>query len=307
MTKMGVWRPWDSEQVSENPLPRIGGGFSLALLATVAHRAMLVIMACFVLILSLVVVPTLLGYPALTVRGGSMGDAVPLGSLAITRWLPVDEVEAGDVIVIRHPDSSPVIHRVVTIVEQDGAFVVETKGDANRAADPGYSVLNDRVAVHTYTIPYLGYAADFLRTPLGWTLFVLLPISALCLLTLRSIWLGDDKPAAAAGTAYDSGRSPSRPPSGLRRPLLPRLLPLAGAALIPVVLGLVFLADGLADSDDSSLAGTTTASTSEPSADTAPLAAWDGDGWQFNLTSGGVPSRPAAPTSGGGGLNLGTY
>ncbi len=123
-----------------------------------------------------------------------MGGSLPGGSLAITRWVPADEVEAGDVIVIKHADRTPIIHRVVTIEEQDGSFVVETKGDANTAADPGYTVLNDRVAVRTYTIPYVGYAADFLRTPLGWTLFVLLPIGVLCLRTLRDIWTMEGRP-----------------------------------------------------------------------------------------------------------------
>jgi signal peptidase I len=145
-------------------------------------------------VLSLVVVPSLLGYPALTVQGGSMGDSLPGGSLAITRWVPADEVEAGDVIVIKNANATAVIHRVVSIEEQDGAFVVETKGDANRTADPGYSVLNDRVAVHTYTIPYVGYAADFLRTPLGWTLFVLIPIGVMCSRTLRDIWSTEGRP-----------------------------------------------------------------------------------------------------------------
>ena len=155
---------------------------------------MFVMMACFGVVLSLVVVPSLLGYPAVTVQGGSMGDSLPGGSLALTRWAPADEVEAGDVIVIKHANATAVIHRVVTIEEQDGGFVVETKGDSNPTADPGYTVLNDRVAVHTYTIPYLGYAADFLRTPLGWTLFVLIPISVMCFRTLRDIWSTEGKP-----------------------------------------------------------------------------------------------------------------
>jgi len=123
-----------------------------------------------------------------------MGDSLPRGSVGISRWVPADEVEVGDVIVISHADTAPKIHRVVTIEEQDDGFVVETKGDANGAPDPGYSVLNDRVAVHTYTVPYLGYAADFLRTPLGWSLFVLLPIGVLCLRTLRDIWSTEGRP-----------------------------------------------------------------------------------------------------------------
>lgn len=195
MTEIGAWRPGGRGQVSANPLPaEAGRGFPLTQLATVARRAMFVMMACFGVVLSLVVVPSLLGYPALTVQGGSMGGSLPDGSLAITRWVPVDEVEAGDVIVVKHANATAVIHRVVTIEEQDGSFVVETKGDANPAADPGYSVLTGRVAMHAYTIPYVGYAADFLRTPLGWMLFVLLPIGVLCLRTLRDIWSTEGRP-----------------------------------------------------------------------------------------------------------------
>jgi len=195
MTEIGAWRPGGRGQVSAIPLPaEAGRGLPLTLLATVARRAMFVIMACFGVVLSLVVVPSLLGYPALTVQGGSMGDSLPDGSLAITRWVAADEVETGDVIVIKHANATAVIHRVVTIEEQDGGFVVETKGDSNRTADPGYSVLNDRVAVHAYTIPYVGYAADFLRTPLGWTLFVLIPIGVLCFRTLRDIWSPEGRP-----------------------------------------------------------------------------------------------------------------
>lgn len=286
MTEIGVYRQGEGEQISANPLPaEAGRGFPLALLATVARRVMFVMMACFGVVLSLVVVPTLLGYPALTVQGGSMADSLSDGSVAITRWVPADEVEAGDVIVISHADAAPIIHRVVSIVEQDGAFVVETKGDANRAADPGYSVLTGRVAVHFYTIPYLGYAADFLRTPLGWTLFVLLPIGLLCFRTLRDMWLVDDKPAAVLKTAHE----PRRPPA-------PLLLPVARAARSAMLAGLVVLAVGLADSDDSSLAGDGAATPSEPSTATAPLVSWDGTGWEFDL---------AGPKSGGGGMGIG--
>ena len=210
MTDTGAWLPRDGGQVSTNPLPAgAGRGFPLALLATIAHRAILVIMVCFALLLSLVVVPNLLGYPTVTVQGGSMEDSLPSGSVAITSWVPAEEVQPGDVILIGGGSGvSQKIHRVVSIEEQRaevgglrlfpwrsrGELVAVTKGDANEAADPGFQVLEGRVAVHKYTIPYLGYTADFLRTPLGWTLIVLLPIVVLCILTLRDIWFTEGKP-----------------------------------------------------------------------------------------------------------------
>jgi len=158
--------------------------------------------------------------------------------------------------------------------------------------------------VHTYTIPQLGYAADYLRTPLGWMLFVLIPISMLCLLTLRDIWLGDEKPAAGSKTSHYAGSSSSHPPSVPRRSLASRLPALLGAARIALLAGLVFLAVGLADGDGNAPAGSdaaTHASTAEPA---RPLATpgsffrpadWNGAGSQFNL---------AFPTFGGGGLSL---
>ena len=203
MRDTGAWRPRDGRQAAANPLPAgVGRGLPLALLATVAHRALLAILVCFALLLSLVVVPDLLGYPTVTVQGGSMGDSVPAGSVAITRWVPADEVQPGDVILVGGGSGpSQKIHRVISIEERAGELVAVTKGDANGSVDPDLQLLEGQVAVHMYTIPYLGYTADFLRTRLGWTLIVLLPISVLCLLTWRDIWSTEGKPPSQGADA----------------------------------------------------------------------------------------------------------
>ncbi len=127
-----------------------------------------------------------------------MGNSLPRGSLAIMSWVPADEVVPGNVIVIGREGSgtSQKIHRVISIEEQGDDLVAVTKGDANPTADADLQLLEGRVSVHSYTIPYLGYTADFLRTPAGWTLFVLLPMIAVCLLTLRDIWSSQDRPAS---------------------------------------------------------------------------------------------------------------
>ncbi len=115
----------------------------------------------------------------------------------------------------------------------------------------------------------------------------------------------------------DSGWSWSRPPSGPRRPPpAPPLLPLAGGALIALLVSLALLVVWLTHSDGNSPEGA--ASTAPPSATTAPpatppatspspprlaapvpesqgalfrLAVWDGDEWQFNFTPEGPEYR----------------
>ena len=156
------------------------------------HGVTMIVLLLLVGTLSVVVVPRFVGYPTLTVQGGSMGDSIPRGSLVIGRWIAPEEVRLNDVILVQEKQDgvarSPKIHRVVSLDEEDGRILVQTKGDANDSVDPGLYVLPDRVAVHARTAPYVGYVVDFVRTPIGWTIFVALPAIVLCAFTLRDIW-----------------------------------------------------------------------------------------------------------------------
>jgi signal peptidase len=165
-----------------------------------AYFGLLATLGVFVLMLASVVLPGLFGHAALAVNGGSMGDSLPRGSVAIARWVEPEDVQLGYVVVIDvDGQSRPKIHRVVSVEEENGQIIVQTKGDANETADPGLHILNGPVAVHTYTIPLLGYAIDFIRTPTGWLLLVALPAALVSIMTLRDLWFGDEKtPIAAA-------------------------------------------------------------------------------------------------------------
>lgn len=68
------------------------------------------------------------------VETGSMGTAVPVGSLVVTRPVPLDRVEVGDIVTYRPPNlRSLYTHRVVA-VDDDGRLRVQ--GDANGSPDP---------------------------------------------------------------------------------------------------------------------------------------------------------------------------
>lgn len=68
------------------------------------------------------------------VETASMGTAVPVGSLIVTRPVPLDRIRVGDVVTYAPPHLRALYtHRVVAI-EDDGRLRVQ--GDANGAVDP---------------------------------------------------------------------------------------------------------------------------------------------------------------------------
>jgi len=142
--------------------------------------------------------PRLLGYSSVIVYGGSMAGTIPVGSIAVTEQVSMEDVGVGDVIVFHPPTTStnpstnplPLMHRVVSVREEDGQRVFQTKGDANAAPDPTEVALQGTGSRVVYTVPYVGYLMNFAGTPLGWTLLLFLPATYLGLTTLRRIWAG---------------------------------------------------------------------------------------------------------------------
>lgn len=166
-----------------SPLAAAGG-----VLRRLLYAGLIVGLIAMIAALAVAVVPRFLGYGAVAINGGSMGESIPTGSLMIARWVPDEQVRVGQVIVVAEPGRAAVAHRVVSLQENGGNILVRTKGDANQAPDPGPFLLPARVLTAAHTIPYLGYLALYVKTPLGLTLFVTLPATLLCLNLLRRIW-----------------------------------------------------------------------------------------------------------------------
>jgi len=161
----------------------------LAANVTLVGAALVVVSA-----LAVSLAPRLLGYSSVVVYGGSMADSVPIGSIAVTEEVSTEDVGVGDVIVFHPPATSPnsstLMHRVVSVREEDGQRLFRTKGDANATPDPWEMGIEGRGSRVVYSVPYVGYLVDFAGTPLGWTLLLFLPATYLGLTTLRRIWAG---------------------------------------------------------------------------------------------------------------------
>ena len=171
--------------------------------------------------------PRLLGYSSVIVYGGSMADSVPVGGIAVTKEVTTEDVGVGDVIVFYpptmstnpSPKPSPLMHRVVSVREEDGQRLFQTKGDANATPDPWEIGIEGHGSRVVYTVPYVGYLISFARTPLGWALLLFLPATYLGVTTLRRI-LGRRAtgPLGRGREADDSSLAGTRDPGARRLP-----------------------------------------------------------------------------------------
>ena len=94
----------------------------------------------------------------------SMGTAVPVGSLILTRPRPLDRLDVGDIVTYRPPNlHSWYTHRVVA-VDADGSLKVQ--GDANGTPDPFPVTQDELVGQVVQHWPGLGWAVRALPTVL---------------------------------------------------------------------------------------------------------------------------------------------
>lgn len=134
------------------------------------------------ILLALAFLPTLFGLRALVVASGSMGKAVPIGSVALTRAVEAQAIGVGDVITFRYRgEGETITHRVTAVEQQAGQFSFTTKGDANSAVDPEKVTVAVRIHKVTYVVPKAGYVIRYTRTPLGGVALILVPILGLVL------------------------------------------------------------------------------------------------------------------------------
>jgi signal peptidase len=153
------------------------GKFSLTLL--------LLILICFTVF---TIIAPFLGWRIDVVLSGSMEPAVQTGSVVIVRPIGPEEIRTGDIIMYSSPDRTSLItHRVVKIEYTPGLRFV-TKGDANNNSDINPIQPDQILGIVTFTIPFLGYLTQFIRTPLGFILFFLTPAAILIGSEMFHLW-----------------------------------------------------------------------------------------------------------------------
>jgi len=107
-----------------------------------------------------------------------MEPALPTGSVVVIRAQP--SYSAGDVVTFGRAGTKELVtHRISAVNYGEGSKTFVTKGDANNSLDQG-SITNDQIQGKVvFDIPYLGYVQNWLRTPTGFAVAVVLPAAIL--------------------------------------------------------------------------------------------------------------------------------
>ena len=120
-------------------------------------------------------------FNAYVVLSGSMLPYIEIKDIVVTKKVPAEELEVGDIITFIAPDSRyggiSITHRILDKYydESLGSYTYRTKGDNNNTADsalvPNANILGKVIL----KIPKLGYLQDLLASKGGLIFVVLIP------------------------------------------------------------------------------------------------------------------------------------
>lgn len=129
-----------------------------------------ILVALVVLLALLLVGARVVGLQAFVVLSGSMEPTYHTGSLIYVKKVDPYTIQEGQPITFMMNETTVATHRVVGIVpdEEDPTVIrFRTKGDANDAEDGGLVHYKNVIGRPVFSIPYLGYVADYIQHPPG--------------------------------------------------------------------------------------------------------------------------------------------
>lgn len=138
----------------------------------------------------------LLGFEVYTVLSGSMEPTYHVGSLIYVKSVDYTELESGDVITFMMNETTVVTHRIVEVVpdeEDETVLRFRTQGDANDTVDGSLVHYKNVIGTPMFTIPWLGYVANFIQNPPGTYLAISGGAIFLLLMFLPDLFAEDDR------------------------------------------------------------------------------------------------------------------
>ena len=119
----------------------------------------------------------------LVVQSGSMEPALPVGSVVVVKPVDPNKLQKDEIICFKLSDPKSITHRIFDVTDE--GFI--TKGDANEDQDNFIVERKDIIGRAVFTIPYLGYLSHFVKTPLGFTLFIIFPATIIMAQEVRNV------------------------------------------------------------------------------------------------------------------------
>ena len=134
-------------------------------------NAVSTLIVVLVVILALLLVGVrVIGLQVFTVLSGSMEPAYHTGSLIYVKDVDPFELEDGDVITFMLNEDTVATHRIVGVVPDENdpnTIRFRTKGDANNMEDGQLVHYKNVIGTPVFTVPGLGYVANFIQKPPG--------------------------------------------------------------------------------------------------------------------------------------------
>ncbi len=135
------------------------------------------------------------GYSMFRVATGSMEPDIPVGTLLISKKVPIDDIDVGDVINFRSKETGMVgkviTHRVIAQFENENGHVyLETKGDANVVADALYVEEDNLVGKVVFTTGKGNFFAgivNFLTSSIGFWACIVFPCMLIGVLVMKDV------------------------------------------------------------------------------------------------------------------------
>lgn len=130
------------------------------------------------------------GFRVYSVLTGSMQPTISTGSLIFTKIpLSSKEIQKDQIITFEQPgfENKFVTHRVHQVIEEKESRFFATKGDANNKPDFWLISYGRIKGVYRKHIPYVGYILEFIKSPFGIILFVIVPVVVLAIGELKNI------------------------------------------------------------------------------------------------------------------------
>lgn len=142
----------------------------------------------FALLLIYTLIPIEGNYKMYAVTSGSMGHAVPEGSIIVVR--PQIQYQVGDIITFHTVSShsrDPITHRIVKVDEQNSRYFYTTKGDANEDADAEKVIIDNIRGKYIFYFPLIGYIVGFAKTLPGLIILIIIPATIIIYEELKKI------------------------------------------------------------------------------------------------------------------------
>jgi len=125
------------------------------------------------------------GIRSMVVLSGSMEPTLHTGSVVYIQ--PARSYNAGDIVTFTTESGMTVTHRIVSEKLSDDGLQYTTKGDANNTADTELISQSQILGKSLFSIPYLGYAVNFLKTPKGFLIAIIVPTLIFIVLELLAV------------------------------------------------------------------------------------------------------------------------